>query len=94
MFVFRDGFLYYGKQRYIPQSSLTEFIVREAHEGGLAGHFGYFKTLKMIQENVFWPKFNKDVLRLIEHCETCRKAKTHGAIRDYPLAIPTTPGID
>ncbi|XP_070010191.1 uncharacterized protein [Nicotiana sylvestris] len=48
MFVIRDGFLYYGKQLCIPQTSLRESIVREAHEGGLAGHFGHSRTFKVI----------------------------------------------
>ena len=39
MFVIREDFLYYGKQLCIPQGSLRESIVREAHEGGLTGHF-------------------------------------------------------
>nr|XP_009773399.1 PREDICTED: uncharacterized protein LOC104223632 [Nicotiana sylvestris]XP_016484711.1 PREDICTED: uncharacterized protein LOC107805229 [Nicotiana tabacum] len=47
-FVIRDGFLYYGKKLCLPQSSLRESIVTEAYEGGLSGHFGHSKTLKMI----------------------------------------------
>ncbi|XP_019261848.1 PREDICTED: uncharacterized protein LOC109239720 [Nicotiana attenuata] len=93
MFVIRGGFLYNGKQLYIPQSSLRESIVMEAHEGGLVGHFVYSKTLKMIQGNFYCPKLNKDVLRLIERCETCRKTKMYGSNNGLyePLPFPTTP---
>ena len=58
MFVIRDDFLNYGKQLCIPQGSLRESIVREAHEGGLASHFGHFKTLKLIRDNLYWLKLN------------------------------------
>ena len=51
MFVITEGFLYYGKRLCIPQGSLRESIVRKAHEGGLAGHFGHSKTLRLIQDN-------------------------------------------
>ena len=36
------------------------------------GHFGYFKTLKLILDNFYWPKLNRDVVRMVERCETCR----------------------
>ncbi|XP_060177884.1 uncharacterized protein LOC132607823 [Lycium barbarum] len=82
-----------GKQLCIPQGSIRESIVREAHEGGLAGHFVHSKTSKMIQENFYWPKLNRDVLRLIERCESYKRAKMHGRYKGLyePLPIPTTP---
>ena len=83
MFVISEGFLYYGKQLCIPQGSLRESIVREAHEGGLVGHFGHFKTLKLIQDNFYWPKLNRDVLRMIERVRLTRGQRCMGAIRGY-----------
>ena len=38
-----DGFLFKGSRLCIPQSSIRELLVREAHSGGLMGHFGVQK---------------------------------------------------
>ena len=35
-----DGFLFKEKKLCIPQGSMREFLLREAHGGGLMGHFG------------------------------------------------------
>ena len=96
MFVIREGFLYYGKQLCIPQGSLRESIMREAHEGGLAGYFGHSKTLKLIQDNFYWPKLNQDVLRMIEHCETYKRANMHESNKGLyePLPNPLAPWED
>ena len=66
MFVIGDDFLYYGKQLCIPQGSLHEVIVHEAYKEGLAGHFRQTKTLRLVQENFYWPKMVRDVNKLVE----------------------------
>jgi hypothetical protein len=50
-------------------------LVREAHEGGLMGHFGVVKTLDVLHEHFYWPKMKRDVQRICEQCIACRKAK-------------------
>ena len=52
-----DGFLF-------KKNKLRELIVREAHGGGLMGHFGIAKTLGVIQEHFYWPRLKRDVERI------------------------------
>ena len=42
----------------VPNSSICELLVREAHGGGLMGHFGVRKTLDVLHEHFFF--FAKD----------------------------------
>ena len=48
----------------VPNSSMRELLVREAHGGGLMGYFGVRKTLDVLHEHFFfWPKMKCDVER-------------------------------
>ena len=50
-----DGFLFRANRLCVPQCSLRELIVREAHSGGLMGHFGIPKTFDILAEHFYWP---------------------------------------
>jgi len=95
-FFIHDGFLFKGKRLCMPQGSLRQSLVREAHEGGLMGHFGVTKTLDTLHEHLFWPHMRKFVHSFCNKCITCRKAKykvqPHGLYT--PLLIPDMPWVD
>lgn len=95
-FFIHDRFLFSGKQPCVPNCSLKEAIIREAHGGGLAGDFGRDKTLIMVQERFYWPKLVQDVEKIVKRCVTCHKAKMHGSNAGLytPLPIPTAPWED
>ena len=40
----------------MPNSSMRELLVREAHGGGFMGHFGVRKTLNVLHEHFFLAK--------------------------------------
>jgi hypothetical protein len=75
---------------------MRELLVREAHGGGLMGHFGVKKTLDILHEHFFWPKMKRDVNRICGRCITCRKAKSkvlpHGL--HTPLPVSSEPWVD
>ena len=48
-----DGYLFRENKLCVPNSSLRELLVREAHGGGLMGHFGVRKTLDVLHEHFF-----------------------------------------
>jgi hypothetical protein len=91
-----DRYLFRGNQLCVPNSSMHELLVREAHGGGLMGHFGVRKTLDVLHEHVFWPKMKRDVERVCARCITCRQAKyrvlPHGLYT--PLPVPSAPWLD
>nr|KAJ0223892.1 hypothetical protein LSAT_V11C200062990 [Lactuca sativa] len=52
-FVIQDGFLFKGNRLCVPKHVIRELLIREAHGGGLAGHFGITKTLEVLKEHFF-----------------------------------------
>jgi hypothetical protein len=86
-----DGFLFRENKLCVPMCSLRELFVREAHGGGLMGHFGVAKTLGILHDHFFWPHMKRDVERICEKCITCKQAKSklkpHGLYT--PLPIPS-----
>ena len=75
---------------------MRELLVKEAHGGGLMGHFGIAKTIAVLHEHFYWPKMKRDVERICDRCITCKKAKSklqpHGLYT--PLPVPNEPWID
>jgi len=95
-FFIHDGFLFKRKRLCVPQGSLRHTLVREAHEGGLTGHFGVEKMLDTLREHFFWPHMRKSVHSFCDKCITCRKAKSKVQPHDLytPLPIPDMPWVD
>lgn len=79
----------------IPRHAIRELLVREAHGGGLAGHFGITKTLEILKEHFHWPKMLGDVQKVISKCVTCHMAKSSFKPGAYtPLPTPNGPWMD
>ena len=49
-----DGYLFRENRLCVPNSSMRKLLVREAHGGGLMGHFGVRKTLDLLHELFFF----------------------------------------
>jgi hypothetical protein len=43
-YMIQEGLLFKGNQLCIPKCSMRENLLKEKHNGGLAGHFGHEKT--------------------------------------------------
>ena len=74
----------------MPNSSIRYLLVREAHSGGLMGHFGIVKILTMLEEHFYWSHMRRDIERMVGRCATCHKAKskTNPYNLYTPLPIP------
>jgi len=85
-FFMHEGYLFKMGRMCIPSGSLRELLVREAHGGGLSGHFGEKKTYELLKEHFFWPSMLRDVHKVIERCVIFKKAK--GKENAYGLYMP------
>nr|GEX13089.1 hypothetical protein [Tanacetum cinerariifolium] len=72
--VVQDGFLFKNGRLCIPIGSIQDLLIREAHDGGLAGHFSNTKTLEILNEHFYWPCMIKDVQAFITRYPTCHQA--------------------
>eukprot|EP00253_Pinus_taeda_P030585 PITA_30585 len=88
-----EKLLFKGGQLCIPSCSMRENIIREKHNGGLAGHFGIDKTLEQLSHFYFWPRMRRDVQRFVAKCKVCQLAKGHRQNTGLymPLPIPGRP---
>ncbi|RDX84928.1 hypothetical protein CR513_33948, partial [Mucuna pruriens] len=87
----------YSRERCcVPKSSIRELLIREAHEGGLMGHFGEQKTYETLHEHFYWPHMQRDVYHICARCLLCNTAKSKVSSKGLytPLSIPTTPWVD
>ena len=91
-----DGFLFRANKLCVPNSSVRLLLLQESHGGGLTGHFGQKKTYEMLSDHFYWPKMRRDIIRFLERCVTCHKAKSklnpHGLYT--PLPAPKIPWED
>jgi hypothetical protein len=91
----QEGFLFKENRVCIPRHPIRELLVREAHGGGLAGHFAGTKTLEILKEHFYWPKMLGDVQKIVDKCVTCHMAKSSFKPGAYtPLPTPSGPWMD
>ena len=72
----------------MPKSSIRELLVKEAHEGGLMGHFRVQKTLETLHEHFYWPHMKRDMHKYCEHCIVRKKAKSKVKPRGLYQPLP------
>ncbi|KAK0595935.1 hypothetical protein LWI29_011206 [Acer saccharum] len=58
-FMLKDGYLTKHSRICVAKGSMREFIIRELHGGGLAGHFRFDKTLTLVADLFFWPRLRQ-----------------------------------
>ena len=95
-FYVNDGFLFKENKLCVPKCSLRACLIREAHGGGLMGHFGVQKTLDVLHEHFFWPSMRVHVEKVCRNCVVCKRAKSHTLPHGLytPLPIPHEPWVD
>jgi hypothetical protein len=74
-YMIQKGLLFKGNQLCIPKCSMRENLLKEKHNEGLVGHFGYDKTFSKLNESYFWPGMREDIKRFMERCRICQHSK-------------------
>jgi hypothetical protein len=54
-YMIQEGLLFNGNHLCIPKCSMRENLLKEKHNGGLAGHFGHDKMFANLNESYLWP---------------------------------------
>ena len=58
----------------VPSPQRSE-VIQAAHDPPTSGHFGFYKTLKRIQEQYYWSKMRDDILKYVRSCRICGEQK-------------------
>jgi hypothetical protein len=92
-YVIQDGLLFKGNQLCIPNCSMRENLLKEKHNGGLAGHFGHDNTFEKLRESYFWSGMRSEVKKLVDRCRICQHSKGRKQNVGFyqPLPIPDKP---
>jgi len=66
-----NGYLFKEKRLCVPKCSIRDLLVKEAHAGGLMGHFGIQKTFETLHEHFYWSQMKYDVQKFCQQCIVC-----------------------
>jgi hypothetical protein len=94
-FHLRNGLLWYEQNRlYVPEGKIRGTLLKECHDGPLAGHGGAERTTTFLKKSYYWPNLKKDAEEYVKTCLTCQQnrvlnKKQAGLLR--PLPIPEGP---
>ena len=92
-FWLEQGVVWFKQKRMlVPKGKLRLALLKECHNGPVAGHHGVKPTLAELMKNYYWPNLRDNVEQYVKSCVTCQQNRTQfskeaGLLR--PLPIPT-----
>ena len=57
----QNGYSFKEKRLCVPKCSIRDLPIREAHKGGLIGHFRVQKTSETLHEHFYWPRVKHEM---------------------------------
>ncbi len=71
----QESLLVFREILYVPLWLLCQEVVRLNYDDPFAGHFGFARTLALIQQKYYWPGINKDIKNYVETFDTFHRIK-------------------
>jgi hypothetical protein len=72
-FQLRSGLVWYKQNRlYVPKGKMKDIILKECHDGPLAGHGGAKCTTTFFKKSYYWPNLKDSVEEYVKTCLTCQ----------------------
>jgi hypothetical protein len=86
----KNNVLHFDDMVFVPQKARLE-VLQQRHDAKTAGHFGFRKTLELIQREFWWPRMAKDIKHFTDSCEVCGRCKVprhkpYGLLEPLPAA--------
>jgi hypothetical protein len=73
-FHLRDELLWYKQNRfYVPEGMFRDVLLKECHDGPLAGHGGAKHTTTFFKKSYYWPNLKDDVKEHVKTWLTCQQ---------------------
>jgi hypothetical protein len=91
-FHLRNGLLWYKQNRlYVPEGKMRDTLLKECHDGPLAGHGGAKCTTTFLKKSYYWPNLKDCVEEYVKTCLICQQNRTFNKKQAgllQPLLIP------
>ncbi len=94
-FHLRNALLWYKQnQLYVSEGKLRDTLLKECHDGPLAGHGGAKRTTTFLKKSYYWPNLKDCAEEYVETCLSCQQNWTLNKKQVsllQPLPIPEGP---
>lgn len=67
--------------KYVVPKSQRLQIIKDSHDPPHCAHFGFYKTLRRLQQYYYFPKMRCDVLKFVKSCKICQSQKLSNSTR-------------
>ncbi|EFO82947.1 hypothetical protein CRE_00852 [Caenorhabditis remanei] len=78
--------------RHVVPESVRLALVKEAHSGKVAGHFGTDKIWRQLSKRYYWPKMRVTIERVVRTCPKCLCTNDHpkliAPLKPYETSAP------
>ncbi len=78
----------------MPEGKIRDTILKECHDGPLAGHGGAKRTTTFLKKSYYWPNLKDSAEEYVKTCLTCQQNRTLNKKQAgllQPLLIPKGP---
>ncbi len=76
-FHLQNGLLWYKQNRlYVPEGKMKDTILKECHDGSLAGHGGAERTTTVLKKSYYWPNLKDSAKEYVKTCLICQQNRT------------------